>query len=83
MMNPDTKSPRASEIATIKEVAVVDDSRQAGCSRIPMLRLLAQLTDRAGMIISPAAVENTAKTWPATAVGTGPFQFVEWVKDDH
>jgi peptide/nickel transport system substrate-binding protein len=44
---------------------------------------LSIISDRAGYMVSPTAREKFAKDYPRNPVGTGPFQFVEWIKDDH
>ena len=83
ILNPATGSIRRSELASIKSVDVVDPLRVRLTLKEPDATLLAALSDRAGMIVSPAAVEKHGKDFARYAVGTGPFQFVEWVKDDH
>jgi peptide/nickel transport system substrate-binding protein len=85
ILNPDTKSPRATEINTVKEVQVVNDYTVKLILKNPDAALLAQLTDRAGMIISPAAVAKLGKDLArnAAGAGTGPYQFVEWQTGDH
>lgn len=85
ILNPDTKSPRATEIGTVKEVSIVDDYTVKLTLKNADAALLAQLTDRAGMMISPAAIEKLGKDLArnATGAGTGPYQFVEWQTGDH
>jgi peptide/nickel transport system substrate-binding protein len=83
MMNPELKSPRASEIASVKEVTAVDDYTVKLTLKNPDAALLAQLSDRAGMVVSPAAIEKYGKDLARNPVGTGPYQFVDWVTGDH
>jgi peptide/nickel transport system substrate-binding protein len=83
ILNPSTGSIRRSELGSVKSVDVLDPLRVRLTLKEPDAALLAALSDRAGMIVSPAAVEKYGKDFARHAVGTGPFQFVEWVKDDH
>ncbi|HEV7665071.1 MAG TPA: ABC transporter substrate-binding protein, partial [Chloroflexota bacterium] len=84
-MANDPKSVRKGEVANIASSEVVDpltiklNLKQADSS------LLAGLTDRAGMILSPTALTKLGADFDRNPVGagTGPFEFVEWVKDDH
>jgi len=49
----------------------------------PYPGLLAALAERPGFIVSPAAWQKVGKDLGRRPVGTGMFQFVEWLSDDH
>jgi len=78
-------APRYSEISSVQSVAAVDSSHVQFTLKKPFSPLLAALTDRAGMILSPTAVQKLGSglaNGPVNA-GSGPFIFKEWVKGDH
>lgn len=78
-------SPRFSEISAVKSVAAIDASHVRFNLTKPFSPLLATLTDRSGMMLSPAVVQKLGKNLangPVNA-GSGPFEFKEWVKSDH
>src|SRR5262245_14299224 len=84
-MKTETKSVRKGEVASIDTVDVVDPYTIRLNLKRPDAALLATLTDRAGMMISPKVLQERGPELERNAkgAGTGPFQFVEWVKDDH
>jgi peptide/nickel transport system permease protein/peptide/nickel transport system substrate-binding protein len=41
------------------------------------------LADRAGMMVSPTAAKAANDDLSANPVGTGPYKFVEWQRNDH
>jgi peptide/nickel transport system substrate-binding protein len=73
-------SLRRSELASVTAVEVVDDLTVALKVGKPDATLLAQLSDRAGMILSPKTVAGgDVGQRPACA---GPYRFVERVQND-
>ena len=79
-------SPRHSEISAVTSVQVVDDTHIDFNLKQPFAPLLAALTDRAGMILSPAILKSDTEQQIANGVagaGSGPFMFSSWVKGDH
>src|SRR2546428_9684530 len=84
-MKTETKSVRKGEVASIDSVDVVDSHTIKINLKRPDAALLATLTDRAGMMVSPKVVQERGGELQRNAkgAGTGPFEFVEWVKDAH
>jgi len=73
---------RKPEIASINSVEVVDPSTIKLILKTPFSPLLAQLTDRAGMMVSPKAAEATGEKFGLKPVCAGPYKFVERVQQD-
>ncbi len=75
-------STRRAEIAMLDTVEIVDALNFKLHLKAPSAPFLAQLTDRAGMIISPKAAEAAGKDFPLNPVCAGPFKFTERVAQD-
>jgi peptide/nickel transport system substrate-binding protein len=75
-------SQRHSEIAPIESVEVIDDLTVLVKLRMPFEPLLSQLTDRAGMIVSPRAARALGDKFATAPVCAGPYRFVERVPQD-
>jgi peptide/nickel transport system substrate-binding protein len=84
-MKTEPKSVRKGEVANIDTVEVVDSHTIKVKLKRPDAALLATLTDRAGMMVSPKVVQERGAELGRNArgAGTGPFEFVEWVRDSH
>jgi peptide/nickel transport system substrate-binding protein len=73
---------RRSEINTMELVEVVDARTVRIRLSAPNAAFLAQLTDRAGMILSPKAAEAAGRNFGNRPVCAGPFRFVERIAQD-
>src|SRR5262245_43797798 len=83
MLSPEPKLIRRSEISSIDSMEVLDRLRLKLKLKRPDAALLSTLTDRAGMMVSPAAARKfSLQDMLRNPVGTGPFKFVEWLEDD-
>jgi peptide/nickel transport system substrate-binding protein len=78
-------SRRKSDLKSVASVEVVDDSHVNLHLNKPDATLLATLVDRAGVMVSMAAVQKAGQGFSLAPVGagTGPFEFVEWKRNDH
>jgi peptide/nickel transport system substrate-binding protein len=76
-------SVRSTEVEPIESVEVVDEYTVRVTLSEPFAPFLAVLTDRAGIIASPKAIEENNGRISKDPVGTGPFKFVERVRGDH
>ena len=80
-------SARSGELASVDTVQVVDASTVKFNLKAPFAPLLANLVDRAGMMVSRKAFETATSpddfTRKAFKAGTGPFMLTEAVKNDH
>jgi peptide/nickel transport system substrate-binding protein len=73
---------RRSEINVVQSVVVVDPLTIRLELSVPFAPLIAQLTDRAGMIMSPKALREAGAQFGTKPVCAGPFRFVERVAQD-
>lgn len=75
-------SRRAGELASVKDVQVVDNLTVRVVLKEPFAPLLAILSDRSGMMVSPTAAQKLGADFGNSPVGTGPFKFVERRRQD-
>ena len=73
---------RRSEINVVEKVEIVDPLTVRLSLSVPFAPLIAQLTDRAGMIMSPKALQEAGAQFGTRPVCAGPFRFVERVAQD-
>ncbi|WP_251551435.1 ABC transporter substrate-binding protein [Neobacillus muris] len=83
MLDPNFSSPRLSEINLVSAVNVIDEYTVEIVLSKPYAPFLANLTDRAGMMVSPTAVKKLGDNFANQPVGTGPYKFVERVPQSH
>lgn len=82
MQDPKFPSARRTEIQPVQKVTVVDPQTIVLSLEKPYSPLLYALTDRAGMMVSPAEAQKAGQNFNLHPVGTGPFTFVEKIPQD-
>jgi peptide/nickel transport system substrate-binding protein len=73
---------RKPELAIVDHVDVVDPLTIKLVLKTPFSPLIAQLTDRAGMMVSPRAAKEEGDKFGLHPVCAGPYKFVERVQQD-
>ncbi|KAA3518375.1 ABC transporter substrate-binding protein [Agrobacterium vitis] len=76
------ESRRKSELASVEKVEAIGSDTVKFTLKAPDSTLLAQLSDRAGMIVSPKAAKELGANFGSHPVCAGPFKFVERVQQD-
>jgi len=73
---------RKPELASVDHVEVVDPLTVKLVLKTPFSPLIAQLTDRAGMMMAPKAAKTEGDKFGLHPVCAGPYKFVERVQQD-
>ncbi|MET0258603.1 MAG: ABC transporter substrate-binding protein [Methylobacterium sp.] len=76
------ESRRKSELASVQSVAATGPYEVTFTLGTPDVSLLAQLSDRAGMMVSPKAAAASGADFGNNPVCSGPYRFVERVQQD-
>src|SRR5216684_7730110 len=74
-------SNRKAEISAVSAVEIIDDHTVKLVLKAPFAPLLAALSDRAGMIVSPKAAQAPGD-FASHPICAGPYKFVERVAQD-
>jgi peptide/nickel transport system substrate-binding protein len=77
MLDRGFASPRRFEIILVEKVAVLDPLTVQVDLESSFSPFLSVLSDRAGMMVSPAAARRLGRDFAREPVGTGPYKFVE------
>lgn len=79
ILDPATNSPlRGALTPPLEQVEVVGPLTVRLKLQSPWRPLLSQLGERAGLMLSPAALQKYGKDIAKNPVGTGPYKFVSW-----
>jgi peptide/nickel transport system substrate-binding protein len=81
VMDPATKSPYASSLGVVQEVAAVDPQTVRITLKEPQSGFLYFLPEKVGWIVSKKAVQKFGDefgTKPETTVGSGPYTLTQW-----
>jgi peptide/nickel transport system substrate-binding protein len=73
---------RKPELAAIDHIDVVDPLTIKLVLKAPFSPLIAQLSDRAGMMVSPKAAKEAGDKFGLKPICAGPYKFVERVQQD-
>ena len=75
-------SNRSGELRPVASIDVVDPATVRLNLSVPFTPLLAALTDRAGMMVSPKAAQAGGANFGTKPVCSGPYKFVERIAQD-
>ncbi len=82
MLSPDSLSPHQSKFEALKNIDVLDDYTVQFVFSKPYVPFISTLASGWSAILPKSAIRN-GHDFSAHPLGTGPFVFNEWVRDDH
>lgn len=80
-INPETAAPAAFMLTTISEIKAIDDYTVHFITKEPCASLLYNLTHEDMGILSEKAVTEAGDNYANQPIGTGPYKFVSWKKN--
>ena len=80
-INPETAAPAAFMLTTISEIKVIDDYTFQFITKEPCSSLLFNLTHEDMGILNEKAVTEAGADYTNHPIGTGPYKFVSWKKN--
>ncbi|MCA1868843.1 hypothetical protein HW571_24675 [Agrobacterium genomosp. 3] len=81
MLDAQNGSPRRNELGPIKSVEVTGDRTFTIKLESPFAPLLQVLSNRAGMMVSPAARAALGDDFASKSAGAGPYKVAQWDKN--
>ncbi len=81
MLDSATGSPRRSELIPVESVDVTGPLTFTVRMKTSYAPFLQVLSNRAGMMVSPAALKSLGPDFATKAVGAGPYKVVSWTKN--
>jgi len=82
ILAPDSTSPHKPEFRSVEEIKILDESTVQFVLREIYIPLLGTLASGWGAILPKRAIDE-GHDFSTHPIGTGPFVFKEWVRDDH
>ncbi len=82
-IDPATNAPRSPDLSDVAGIDVIDPMTVKVRLKAPSGAAISAFAVEAGMMCSPTALRKFGADFGRNPVGTGPFQFSEWVSGGH
>jgi len=83
VLDPKNNSPQRTRIAGIDHAEAPDDSTFHIVTKTPLPALLDELSENIFALPAAAYQSMGTQKFALAPIGTGPYKFVEWVRDSH